>query len=65
MWIMVYTVYIDINQLLVSQTLESDESSNSIIQRTNQAKDKNPNKQEATSWISYNLQEWPRNWTKD
>ena len=31
----------------------------------NQAKDENPNKQEATTWIAYNLQEWPRIWTKD
>ena len=31
----------------------------------NQAKDKDPNKQEATSSIAYNLQEWPRIWTKD
>ena len=48
---MLYTGYIDMHRIiqLVSQTLDSDESKNSIIQRNNQAKDKNPNKQEATS----------------
>ena len=33
----------------IHQALDSDESKNSIIQRNNQAKDKNANKQEATS----------------
>ena len=50
---------------LVTQALDSDKSKNSIIQRNKQAKDKNPNKQQATSWIAYNLQEWPRIWIKD
>ena len=49
----------------IHQALDSDESKNSIIQRNNQAKDKNANKQEATSWIAYNLKEWSRNWNKD
>lgn len=64
---MAYTGYIDMHRIikLVSQALDSDESKNTIIQRHNQAKDKNPNKQEATSWIAYNLQEWSRMWTKD
>ena len=48
---MAYTGYIDMHRIikLVSQALDSDESKNTIIQRHNQAKDKNPNKQEATS----------------
>ena len=64
---MLYTGYIDMQRIiqLVSQALDSDESKNSIIQRNNQAEDKNANKQEETSWIAYNLQEWPRIWTKD
>ena len=64
---MLYTGYIDMHRIiqLVSQALDSDKSKNSIIQRNKQAKDKNPNTQEATSWIAYNLQEWPRIWTKD
>ena len=64
---MLYTGYIDMHRIiqLVSQALDSDESKNSIIQRNNQAEDKNANKQEETSWIAYNLQEWPRIWTKD
>ena len=62
-----YTGYIDMHRIiqLVTQALDSDKSKNSIIQRNKQAKDTNPNKQEATSWIAYNLQEWPRIWTKD
>ena len=62
-----YTGYIDMHRIiqLVTQALDSDKSKNSIIQRNKQANDKNPNKQEATSWIAYNLQEWPRIWTKD
>ena len=65
--IMLYTGYIDMQRIiqLVTQALDSDESKNSIIQRNNQAKDKNANKQEATSWIAYNLKEWSRNWNKD
>ena len=64
---MVYTGYINMHRIiqLVTQALDSDESKNSIIQRNNQAKDKNANKQEATSWIAYNLKEWSRNWNKD
>ena len=64
---MLYTGYIDMQRIiqLVTQALDSDESKNSIIQRNNQAKDKNANKQEAISWIAYNLKEWSRNWNKD
>ena len=48
---MLYTGYIDMQRIiqLVSQALDSDESKNSIIQRNNQAEDKNANKQEETS----------------
>lgn len=49
-----YTGYIDMHRIiqLVTQALDSDKSKNSIIQRNKQAKDKNPNKQEATTWIA-------------
>ena len=42
---MLYTGYIDMQRIiqLVSQALDSDESKNSIIQRNNQAEDKNAN----------------------
>ena len=64
---MVYTEYINMHRIiqLVTQALDSDESKNSIIQRNNQTKDKNANKQKATSWIAYNLKERSRNWNKD